>query len=153
IRALALFVTLLLSGMGDRLFAAELAEVSFQREIMPLLSDRCLICHGPDVATREVGLRLDTVSVATAEADSGNRAIVPGDLEASELVRRIASSDSDERMPPAGSGKSLSAEEIGLLKRWVAQGAKYEQHWAFTRITRPEVPDVKRKEWVRNPID
>src|SRR5690606_36246658 len=101
----------------------------------------------------EGGLRLDTAAGATAEADSGSRAIVPGDLEASALVRRITSSDPDERMPPEGSGKSLSDEEIELLKRWVAQGANFEQHWAFTRITRPEVPDVKQKEWIRNPID
>ncbi len=152
-RAFVILATLLLVGiLGDAL-AADPPSVSFQREILPLLSDRCLICHGPDEATREGGLRLDLAEGATAELDSGGRAIVPGDLDASGLVQRITTSNPGERMPPEGSGKTLSAEEIELLKRWVAEGAHYEQHWAFTRITRPAIPHVARKDWVRNPID
>ena len=132
---------------------AEDSPVSFQRDVRPLLTDRCFLCHGPDPATREAGLRLDNAESVTAELDSGNVAIVPGDLQASELVRRITSDDPSERMPPEDIGKPLSAAEIELLKRWVEQGAKYERHWAFEKIQRPELPTVGEKQWVVNPID
>lgn len=127
--------------------------VDFQRDVMPLLSGRCFTCHGPDEETREGGLRLDLPESATTESDSGEIAIVPGDIEASEMLRRISSSDLAERMPPAHSGKTLSATEIEILTRWVDQGAKYEKHWAYVPVTRPELPQVSNKAWVNNPID
>ena len=98
-------------------------------------------------------LRLDSAQAATAPAASGSPAIVPGKLDESELYRRITSPDPDERMPPAKSGKSLSAAEIEQLKTWIEEGAEYEGHWAFIPPVRPALPPVHRDQWVRNPID
>lgn len=127
--------------------------VDFAQDVVPVLSDRCFLCHGPDSQSREADLRLDQFDFATALLDSGNRAIVPGDSEASELVRRITSADPSERMPPPDSGKELSEAEAKLLARWIAQGAPFERHWAFEPIRRPPVPPVTDSAWVRNPID
>lgn len=132
---------------------AEDAPLDFAHDILPILSDRCYLCHGPDAEARAAGLRLDSFESATAETDSGIHAIVPGDPQASELVRRIVSREDWEQMPPPDSGKTLSAEEIELLTRWVAQGARYKQHWAFEPVKRPEVPVVANEGWVQNPID
>jgi hypothetical protein len=126
--------------------------VEFNRDIRPLLSDRCYPCHGPDSAKRKAGLRLDQESSAKAGRD-GRPAIVPGDREASELVRRITAHEDDERMPPVKSGKSLATAEIELLSRWVAQGAAWQPHWSFIPPRRPMVPRVRRPEWMRNPVD
>jgi hypothetical protein len=127
--------------------------VGYRHDILPVLSDRCFKCHGPDSATREAGLRLDRADSATAKLDSGAKALVPGSAAESALVKRIMSSDPDEMMPPPDSGKFLSDAEKAILKRWVEQGAKYEKHWAFVAPVRPPVPAVKEQELVRNPID
>jgi len=132
--------------------ADEPAKIDFQRQVLPILNNKCLICHGPDEGTREAGLRLDLPESATAEADSGVVAIVPGDPKASELVRRITA-DESEIMPPADSGKSLSPEEIEVLTRWIKQGGAYEKHWAFEPVTRPELPEVNNEPWTYNAID
>jgi mono/diheme cytochrome c family protein len=118
------------------------ARLSFNRDIRPILSDNCFACHGPDHANRQAGLRLDVAEQAVAELDSGTRAIVPGDAEASELVARIVSTDPDTVMPPpeAKIGR-LTDEQVDLLKRWIAQGAPYEPHWAFVPVARPDVPE------------
>ncbi len=129
------------------------AKVDFSRDILPILSDRCFLCHGPDADARAADLRLDRFEWATAELDSGTKAIVPGAPNASELVRRITSRDDSEQMPPPDSGKTLSAGEVELLTRWIAQGAQYKQHWAFEPIKRPEMPAVANEAWVQNPID
>jgi hypothetical protein len=134
------------------LFADE-PEIKFNRDIRPILSDRCFKCHGPDSQTREAGLRLDQAEAAVAELDSGERAIVPSDLEKSELVRRIRSTDPDLQMPPPDSGKQLSDQEKKLLEKWVREGAVYEPHWAFVPPQRPELPAVKNESWSANPID
>ncbi|WP_425398543.1 DUF1553 domain-containing protein [Aeoliella sp.] len=127
-------------------------KLDFNRDIRPILSDACFHCHGNDQSTREAELRLDLWESATAELPSGARAIVPGDLEASELVARITTDDGS-RMPPEDSGKHLSAEQIELLKRWIAEGAEHREHYAFETIERPAVPDVTNQAWVANPID
>jgi Protein of unknown function (DUF1553)/Protein of unknown function (DUF1549)/Concanavalin A-like lectin/glucanases superfamily/Planctomycete cytochrome C len=132
---------------------AEEPEITYRRDILPLLSDRCFTCHGPDSATREAGLRLDQRGVAVAELGSGVTAIVPGDAAASALVERIESTDEAIQMPPVDSGKTLSAREKALLRRWVEQGAEYEPHWAFVAPERPPVPNVAGTEHVANPID
>ncbi|MGB8853119.1 MAG: DUF1553 domain-containing protein [Pirellulales bacterium] len=113
--------------------------LSFNRDIRPILSDNCFACHGPDNANRQAGLRLDTFDLATAELDSGTRAIVPEKIDESELVARIISDDPDAVMPPphAKIGR-LSAEQVETLKRWIAEGAKYEPHWAFVAPVKPE---------------
>lgn len=133
--------------------AAENPSIDFGRDIRPLLSDRCFKCHGPDAASREAGLRLDQRETATAELESGVVAVVPGKPDESELLARIDSEDESMRMPPVDSGKSLSPEERALLRKWIAAGAPFEKHWAFTTPRRPAVPPTKRQKFVRNPID
>jgi hypothetical protein len=127
--------------------------VRYRRDILPILSDRCFKCHGPDSAARKAGLRLDRPDAATAVLDSGVTAIVPGKPADSAVVERIMSKDPDEMMPPPDSGKVLSDAERALLKRWIEQGAKYEKHWAFVAPVRPTVPEVKKRDLVHNPID
>ncbi|RMG37075.1 MAG: DUF1553 domain-containing protein [Planctomycetota bacterium] len=129
------------------------AEVDFNREVRPLLSDRCFKCHGPDEKHREGGFRLDQKESAFGTGDSGLPLIVPGKPEESELYVRISSSDPDVKMPPPDSGKTLTPEEIQTIRQWIAEGAKWEQHWAFVTPRRPRVPHVENSAWVRNPID
>ena len=101
--------------------------VDFNREIRPILSDKCFSCHGPDKKKRKGRLRLD-LEASAREAEKS--AIVPGKLEESELYIRITTDDTDERMPPEESGKSLTAKEIKLLSRWITEGARWSEHWA-----------------------
>jgi hypothetical protein len=122
--------------------------IEFNRDIRPILSENCFACHGPDSAARKADLRLDRREAAV-EAE----AIVPSDPEASELVARIDSDDNTLMMPPKSSNKTLTAEQKGLLKRWIAAGAEYQPHWSFIAPRRPEPPAVKDEAWVRNPID
>src|SRR5262245_6033307 len=104
--------------------------IDFNRDIRPILSNKCFFCHGPDDGKRQAGLRLDGPKIATSKLESGVVAIVPGKPADSELVRRITSADNDERMPPADSGKSLDADEIAKLRQWIAEGAKFATHWS-----------------------
>src|SRR5262245_57652978 len=110
--------TLLLIAVS---LSADAQTIDFDRDVRPILSDNCFKCHGPDSAKRKAGLRLDTREGATADHD-GHRAITPGNLGQSELNRRIVSDDSEERMPPAASGKSLTKTQIEVLRRWIEQG-------------------------------
>ncbi|MFT5523768.1 MAG: hypothetical protein ACI9HK_001716 [Pirellulaceae bacterium] len=126
--------------------------VDFTRDIRPILSDRCFQCHGPDEKAREADLRLDLEATAKADLD-GHRAIIPGDIASSTLVARIQSNDADQRMPPADSGKTLSAHERELLVRWVREGANWETHWSFVAPVRPKLPTVDNQMWALNPID
>ncbi len=124
--------------------------VNFNRDIRPLLSDRCFYCHGPDASHRQADLRLDI------EPAAHERAITAGKPDASALVERITSRDDDQRMPPPDSGKSLSAAEIVLLEQWIAEGGQYDSHWSFTPPKRPVVPEftsVDEATWIANPID
>jgi mono/diheme cytochrome c family protein len=127
----------------------------FNRDIRPILSNKCFACHGPDDGKRQAGLRLDDAKIATGELESGAIAIVPRKPEASELIRRVTSTDKDERMPPAKFGKPLSKEEIAALRKWIEQGAPYATHWSYVKPVRAEPPepaDVWRQ-WPRNAID
>lgn len=126
--------------------------ISFDRDIRPILSDNCFLCHGPDPSSRKANLRLDLREEATADR-AGKPAIVPNAPDASELIRRITAQDPEDRMPPAAFEKTLSDEQIALLREWIAQGAEWSQHWAFVPPVKPEVPEVARALWVRNPID
>ena len=132
--------------LGANLSTGWAATVEFSRDIQPLLAKRCFACHGPD--TQEAGLRLDDQTVATVELDSGQRAIVPGDPAASEMLTRITSTDPDLQMPPEGS--RLSDDEVSLLRQWITEGAQWQEHWAFRALTRPAVPSVSG---VTNPVD
>ncbi len=127
--------------------------VEFNAHIRPILSDRCFFCHGPDDKKREADLRLDNFEGATRDL-GGYAAVVPGNLEASELIARITSTDPDVVMPPPASKKpALQSHEIELLRRWIAQGAEYEGHWAFLPVRRSPAPEVAQADWVRGPID
>src|SRR5215831_945297 len=131
--------------------AAQTGTVEFNRDIRPILSDRCYACHGPDEGKRASKLRLDTET--GAKADLGNHfAIVPGDPAASELIRRITAPDV-RRMPPAYAASRLSKAEIDTLTRWIAQGAVWQKHWSFITTRRPDLPEVHHSKWPRNPID
>ena len=135
------------------LLAATAGEPNFSRDIQPLLADHCYACHGPDSKTRKRGLRFDLREVAVGELNSGARAIVPGNLEESELIHRILSDDPDEMMPPPDFRKRLSESDKTTLSDWVEAGATYEQHWAFVPATKPPLPPVRDREWPRNAID
>ncbi|MCI0640511.1 MAG: PSD1 and planctomycete cytochrome C domain-containing protein [Gemmataceae bacterium] len=128
------------------------AKIQYARDIQPILSTNCLVCHGPDEKLRKGGLRLDLRESATKRLRSGMTAIVPGKPDESEMVVRIFSKDSD-RMPPAKSNHQLKDAQKEILKRWVAQGAEYQAHWAFVAPVRPSVPSLRNKNWARNPID
>ena len=143
--ALALLHALATTAAADE-------DIDFNRDIKPLLSSNCFKCHGPDEHDRKADLRLDTFDGATTDLD-GTRAIVPGDLDASELLHRIVSDDPDEVMPPPKSTPALKPEQVGMIRKWIKGGAKYEQHWSFTPPTSPQPPTVKNTSWPRNPID
>jgi mono/diheme cytochrome c family protein len=134
---------------------ATAAAIDFNRDIRPILSDNCFTCHGPDGENRKGGLRLDVRADALKPAKSGAAAIVAGKPAQSELIKRVVlSADDDDVMPPEKANKKpLSAGQVDLLKRWVAQGASYQGHWAFTPPVRPALPGVKDEKWVRTPID
>ena len=126
---------------------------SFSRDVRPILSNKCGACHGPDERAREAGLRFDTQEGAMADL-GGYRAIVAGQPSESALVARIESHDEDQQMPPPGSNLKLTHEEKRTLRRWIAEGAKWEGHWAFQPIARPVPPEVASSgKWVRNEID
>jgi len=127
--------------------------IDFNRDIRPILSDHCYACHGPDEARRKAGLRLDVHEDALRELKSGRRALVPGDERASSLVERVISTDPDEVMPPPKGGKPLTAVQVELLRRWVADGGQWARHWSFEPPQRPELPEVRDAGWPRNELD
>ena len=123
-----------------------LADIDFNKDIKPILSENCYYCHGPDENTREAKLRLDDFQSATAEKN-GAAAIVPNHPDDSELIYRIISDDPDEVMPPPESKLKLTNNQKNLLKEWIKSGAKYDKHWAFIK---PEKPKLKNSQ---HPID
>lgn len=129
--------------------------VSYNFDVRPILSDKCFACHGPDAKKREAGLRLDVAGSAYAKLKDGHGfAIVPGNPEASEVYKRITSVDPNYQMPTPESHLGLLTEnEIGLLKKWIDQGAKYEQHWAFVAPRKSALPEVEDTSWPKNEID
>lgn len=132
--------------LASTLTAAE--PLQFNRDVRPILVDMCFACHGADSAARKADLRLDQ-----RDAAMSSKAIVPGDIAQSEMIRRILSSDTDEVMPPPSTKKVLTASQKATLQRWVQEGAAYEPHWSFIAPKAVELPAVKNADWVRNPID
>ena len=122
--------------------------IQFNRDIRPILSENCFQCHGPDEHQRKAKLRLDQRKSAVAK-----HAIVPGKAAKSLLIERIVSTNAEEHMPPEKSGKKLTAQQIELLRQWIDQGGKYEQHWSLIPPQRVPLPTVKQSTWLRNPID
>ncbi len=134
-----------LAGPGEPL--------SFDRDVRPILSNHCYACHGPDEAVRQAGLRLDRGDTALGPLPSGQRALVPGDLDASRLFQRIAAADPADRMPPPHADSALSEQEIEVLGRFILQGAVFEDHWAYRPPRRPSPPAVSDPAWVRGDLD
>jgi hypothetical protein len=118
--------------------------VEYNRDVRPILSDKCFLCHGPDKNTRKAGLRLDSRDSGITGGKSGKAALVPGKPSESELVRRILTHDDDDLMPPAEHHKPLTDREKDVLQRWVEQGAAYQAHWAYTPLVRPTVPGTNQ---------
>jgi mono/diheme cytochrome c family protein len=127
-------------------------KVDFSRDVKPILAKNCFACHGPDDAHRAVGLRFDQREIALKGTKKG-AALSPGKPDASRIIVRVTAADADDRMPPKETGHKLTEEQIATLKKWIAQGAEYSQHWAFVKPSRPEVPAVQNKAWAKNSID
>lgn len=126
--------------------------LSYNRDVLPILSESCFHCHGFDPNTRDAELRLDQFADATKDR-GGYAAIVPGDPDASEIIVRMTEPIASARMPPPHENKPLTDEQIAVIKRWIKQGAEYEDHWAFNAPVRPELPDVKQSGWPRHDVD
>jgi hypothetical protein len=124
--------------------------VQFDRQILPILSENCFTCHGPDAKARKADLRLDLKETALRKTEP---VIVPGQSALSVLIDRVTSKDIDEKMPPNGSGKKLTVDQVELLKKWIDQGATWSKHWAFEPVRRPQPPAVRDPSRVQNPID
>ena len=120
------------------------AKVDFTRDILPILSDKCFHCHGPDKSARKAKLRLDE------EASAKKEVILPGKSAESEVVKRLLSKDPSEQMPPPKLNRPMTKEQIDLVRRWIDEGAVWGKHWAFTPLAAPPVPTIKG---VKNPID
>lgn len=133
-------------------FNTACAKISFNRDILPILSDACFTCHGPDSEAREADLRLDLEGEAKANRD-GFSAITPGDPDNSELIFRILHKDPDEIMPPPDAHRQLTDAEKQTLREWIKQGARWEKHWAFVKPKTPSLPKISNPKWPRNAID
>lgn len=158
------FRPLLIAFLGFMSMSFNSTALDFNTQVRPILSDHCFQCHGPDANHRKANLRLDTqegLFGSLTENDDSDQTnlipVTPGNLEKSEIWKRIQSQDPDEIMPPPEANKPLSAEQVSILKSWILEGAPYESHWAFISPDKPDVPDfsneTKWNDWVRNPID
>jgi len=145
----SLLVLVLLVGSA---LAAEPKKIDFSRDILPILSDNCFFCHGPDEKARQADLRLDLHDAALADR-GGYFAILPGKSGESELIKRLLSTDEEERMPPPKSNRKVTPQQIELLKRWIDEGANWGKHWAFITPVRPALPEVQNAAWGNNAID
>jgi Protein of unknown function (DUF1553)/Protein of unknown function (DUF1549)/Concanavalin A-like lectin/glucanases superfamily/Planctomycete cytochrome C len=127
--------------------------VEFNRDIRPILSDKCYTCHGPDAAAKHIPFRLDSEAAAKADLGGGRYAILPGNSDASLLIQRISEARPARRMPPVSTGIKLTDTEIETLRQWIAQGAVWQKHWSLIPPVRPPLPSVHNRVWPRNPID
>jgi hypothetical protein len=146
------FVFILASSCPIWMAHAAGLRIEFNRDVRPILSDKCYSCHGADAVAKKIPLRLDSESAAKADL-GGRHAIVEGDPVASRMIQRITATNKANRMPPSYSGLKLTDGEIAILRDWVAQGAKWQKHWAFIPPVRPDLPALKNASWVRNPLD
>lgn len=146
-------IAILLQSLALSAEAAE-ARLRFNRDIRPIMSDTCFHCHGPDKNARKGGLRLDIREEALKPGKSGEIPIVPGKPEESEIIKRIFTSDADDLMPPDEAHKELTPAQKEAFRRWVAEGAEYEAHWAYTPLVKPPVPPISNVKYsISNPID
>ncbi len=137
-------------GLFSSLSTAAGSEVSFNRDVLPILAENCFACHGPDQAGRKGDLQIHLRDKAVAERKSGGHVIVPGKAKESLLVERVMATDADEVMPPPESGGRLTEGQVEVLRKWIDAGAKYEPHWAFLPPQRVEPPTV---DGVIHPVD
>ena len=147
------FIILLLSitHQGSQLNAEE---INFSKQILPLLSNNCFECHGPDKAERKAGLRLDTHEGAKMELKSGFSALVPGESSESEMYMRIISDDPEEVMPPPEFGKNLTDDQKELIKKWIESGGEWGKHWSFEKPVKEVLPPISNHDWKpKNSID
>ena len=131
--------------------AAGAEPVKFNRDIRPIMSDTCFRCHGPDKRARMAGMRLDLREEALKPTPSGAIPIVPGDPDKSAIVARIFATDAARRMPPKYAEKILTDAQKETIRRWVAEGAVYEGHWAYQPVKRPPVPPLAMSRMPRRP--
>jgi hypothetical protein len=143
----------MLIAVDGLVVVADASVVDYLRDVRPILVHNCFQCHGADDAVRQAGLRLDEGTAATAELESGRRAIVPGKPEQSELMARVSSTDAETAMPPAETGNRLTPVEVETLRKWIAEGAAYARHWAYVKPSRPPLPAVRDAAWPRRAID
>ncbi len=144
------FIVFLFCLFTVRLAAAE--EIDFNRDVRPILSDKCFSCHGPDTESREAELRLDQRESAVMDR-GGYQVVMAGQPDESELIARICSDDEYEQMPPEDFGKTLTDSEKQILIRWIEEGAVWQGHWSWVAPTRPNLPTVDDQTWVLNPVD
>jgi hypothetical protein len=145
------FFALILAATGWCLTSGSVlaqSSIDFNRDVLPILSEKCFHCHGPDASKRKADLRFDVADVAIEIG-----VIIPGDPDASELVRRIFETDPEELMPPPKSKRTLTEAQKKMLRQWIGEGADFQKHWAFVPPARPELPAVSNSAWVRSPVD
>lgn len=147
------FLAIVVTWWAARRAATTAKSVSFNETIQPILSENCYACHGPDPGARKAGLRLDRADFAFVSHEKYGSAIIRGNPDKSPLVRRIESNDPKERMPPPEAHRTLKPEQVALLRRWVKEGAVYEEHWSFIASKHPTIPKTKNRQWERNPVD
>ena len=140
-------------SLVTRSFGAESADVDFSRDIRPILSRHCFECHGFDAKSRKAGLRLDTEAGVRLASGSGGDAVVAGAPRQSQLIARVTSDDETFRMPPADVSDPLRREQIDLLVRWIAQGARWSEHWSLVPPRRSTLPRTQRTAWPIGSID
>lgn len=134
-------------------FLVNAESVNFNRDVLPILSDKCYHCHGPDESHRKAKLRLDSFDFATQPFKKKKVAIVPGKPEESLVYKLIVTDDEYDIMPPEETGKKLTAKEKEIIYKWIKSGAKYEKHWAFVKPVKAQLPSVKNKTWPKSHID
>ncbi len=129
------------------------ATIRFNRDVRPILSDRCFHCHGPNEHDRQADLRLDQADGPDGPIALDGQAIKPGSIADSELWYRLTTEDDDVMPPPDSSKKPLTADEKRIIKRWIEEGAEYADFWAFVPPRRPAMPEVENEQWSQQPID
>ncbi|HIG28172.1 MAG TPA: DUF1553 domain-containing protein [Verrucomicrobiales bacterium] len=140
------------SLLALNLFGKENSPIDFNRDILPIFSDNCFHCHGPDAKARKADLRLDQPEGLLLSSEN-TPLLIPGNPDSSEIVKRLESKDSDEVMPPPESNRSLTEKQIRTIRLWIEQGAPWQDHWSFKKLTRPNLPEIQNRFLPRNPLD
>jgi hypothetical protein len=152
IRKSPLFPAACIGLVAFPLVAAEVP-LTFNRDVRPILAEACFHCHGPDSVTRKADLRLDTEAGFFGKDGGAEAAVIPGKPQESSLYDRLITDNPDDIMPPPDSHKELKPEQIEIVRRWIAEGAKWQPHWSFVKPEKPAEPEVSKADWTANPID